>query len=91
MPSALCVVAPTGQTTRTARSRSACTAPAGDTTLRVVTRSPREIVVDANPVHLALRDHLSLPTTGMLFSAWQATTHALQPMQAVWSIDMPHW
>ena len=25
----------------------------------------------------------SLPTIGMLFSAWQATMHALQPMQAV--------
>ena len=24
-----------------------------------------------------------LPTTGMLFSAWQATTQALQPMQAL--------
>ena len=24
---------------------------------------------------------------GMLFSAWQATTQALQPMHAVWSID----
>ena len=32
----------------------------------------------------------SLPTTGMLFSAWQATTQALQPMQAVRSIAMPH-
>ena len=31
----------------------------------------------------------SLPTTGMLFSAWQATTHALQPMHAVMSIAMP--
>ncbi len=32
----------------------------------------------------------SLPTTGMLFSAWQATTQALQPTHAVRSIDMPH-
>ena len=31
----------------------------------------------------------SRPTTGMLFSATQATTHALQPMQELRSIDMP--
>ena len=31
----------------------------------------------------------SLPTTGMLFSAWQATTQALQPTQAFMSIVMP--
>src|SRR5437660_757864 len=30
----------------------------------------------------------SFPTTGMLFSAWQATTQALQPVQAVRSITM---
>ena len=28
------------------------------------------------------------PTTGMLFSAWQETTQALQPMQAAASITM---
>ena len=32
----------------------------------------------------------ALPTTGTLFSAWQATTHALQPVQTFWSIAMPH-
>ena len=32
----------------------------------------------------------SLPTTGMLFSLWQATTHALHPMQAVRSMTMAH-
>ena len=31
----------------------------------------------------------SLPTTGMLFSAMQATTQALQPMQAFRSMLMP--
>ena len=31
----------------------------------------------------------SLPTTGMLFSDWQATTQALQPVQALRSIVMP--
>ena len=31
----------------------------------------------------------SLPTTGTLFSAWQATTQALQPMQAFRSTLMP--
>ena len=30
-----------------------------------------------------------LPTTGILFSAWQATTQALQPMQALMSMAMP--
>ena len=28
------------------------------------------------------------PTTGMLFSAWQATTQVLQPMQSVVSITI---
>ena len=32
----------------------------------------------------------SLPTTAMLFSDWQATTQALQPMQVSVSITMPH-
>ena len=36
------------------------------------------------------RSTWSLPTTGMLFSAWQATTHALQPVHVVRSIAMPH-
>ena len=31
----------------------------------------------------------SLPTTGMLFSDWQAMTQALQPMQEFRSIAMP--
>jgi hypothetical protein len=31
-----------------------------------------------------------LPTTGMLFSAMQAVTHAVQPMQVVRSICMAH-
>jgi len=26
-----------------------------------------------------------------LFSAWHATTHALQPVQEFRSIAMPHW
>ena len=30
-----------------------------------------------------------LPTIGMLFSAWQATTHALQPVHAVRYVAMP--
>jgi hypothetical protein len=30
------------------------------------------------------------PTTGTLFSAWQATTQALQPVQIDRSIDIPH-
>ena len=32
----------------------------------------------------------TLPTIGMLFSAWQATTQALQPMQTFMSTAMPH-
>ena len=31
----------------------------------------------------------SLPTTGMLFSAWQAITHAEQPVQALRSMPCP--
>ena len=48
-----------------------------------------EVAVDADPVHLAADATISLPTTGMLFSETQATTHALQPMQAFMSIVMP--
>ena len=33
--------------------------------------------------------HLSRPTTGMLFSAWQAATQAPQPMQVLRLIAMP--
>jgi hypothetical protein len=32
---------------------------------------------------------LALPTTGTLFSAWQATLHALQPVHTLMSIVMP--
>ena len=32
-----------------------------------------------------------LPTTGTLFSLWQATMHALHPMHAFRSIVIPHW
>ena len=31
-----------------------------------------------------------LPTTGTLFSLWQATMHALHPMHAFRSIVIPH-
>ena len=33
----------------------------------------------------------ALPTTGMLFSLWQATTHALHPMHEFRSMVIPHW
>ena len=32
-----------------------------------------------------------LPTIGMLFSDWQATTQALQPLQVDRSMVIPHW
>ena len=32
----------------------------------------------------------SLPTTAMLFSAWQAMTHPLQPVQTLVSMTMAH-
>ena len=31
-----------------------------------------------------------LPTTGMLFSAWQATTHAVHPVQRLMSTAIAH-
>ena len=37
------------------------------------------------------RKTCSLPTMGTLFSAWQATTQALQPMQVFRSMLIPHW
>ncbi len=36
------------------------------------------------------RQTLSLPTTGMLFSDWQATTQALQPVHLLRSIAIAH-
>ena len=51
-------------------------------------RPPTSISVDAQPVHVAACEISSGPTTGTLFSAWQATTQALQPMQASVSITM---
>ena len=36
------------------------------------------------------RTTCSAPTTGMLFSDWQARTQALQPTQALRSMAMPH-
>ena len=51
---------------------------------------PRLVAVDPQPVHHRARLATSSgPTTGMLFSDWQATTQALQPMQAALSITMP--
>ncbi len=38
-----------------------------------------------------LRRTPPFPTTGMLFSAMQAMTQALQPVHALRSIVMPHW
>ena len=32
----------------------------------------------------------SFPTTGMLFSAWQASTQALQPVHTFKSMLIPH-
>jgi hypothetical protein len=50
-----------------------------------------EVAVDADPVHLAAaRTCCPCRPTGMLFSAWQATMQALQPVQALRSIVMPH-
>ena len=37
-----------------------------------------------------LRPTWSLPTMGMLFSLWQASTQAEQPTQEFRSIAMPH-
>jgi len=50
-----------------------------------------EVPVDAQPMHLAVIRIWALPTTGTLFSLWQATMHALQPMQVFKSIVIPHW
>ena len=50
------------------------------------------VAVEPDPVHRRGRGATwSLPTIGMLFSAWQATTQALQPMQVFRSMLMPHW
>ena len=52
-------------------------------------RRPGVITVDAQPVHHPVPSTCSLPTIGMLFSAWQAMMQALQPMQELRSIAMP--
>ena len=58
--------------------------------LRVAGWIAGEVPVDADPVHLAPFLTWALPTTGMLFSLWQAVMHALQPVQAFRSIVIPH-
>jgi len=47
------------------------------------------VTVDSNQYICRPRCDCSRPTIGILFSAWQATTQALQPMQVFRSIDMP--
>ena len=49
-----------------------------------------EVAVDPQPVHLRGLATPALPTTGMLFSAWHATTQAPHPVQAPRSTAMPH-
>jgi hypothetical protein len=38
-------------------------------------------------VHITTSSNFALPTTGTLFSAWQAITQAPQPVQAFKSIE----
>ena len=87
-PSSLWTVAPTGQTSSHG-AFSHCMHGTGWKYVSRIVEVALVVAVDAHPVHLPAARHLSLPTTGMLFSAWQATTQALQPMQDVRSMAMP--
>ena len=80
----MCTVASQGRRLRKAPFRSACRAPVWLHS-GIVDVRPRS-KIDPQPVHFPALD-CSLPTIGMLFSAWQATTQALHPMHAVMSID----
>ena len=85
----LCTVAPTGQTT----SQGAFSHCMHGTGWKYVFGFVRRALVDRSMRSQCMwRPRLicSLPTTGILFSAWHATTHALQPMQEFMSIVMPH-
>ena len=56
-----------------------------------VRRPLSKVMIDPQPIHLTLFSATcSFPTTGILFSDWQAMTHALQPMQVLRLTDMPH-
>jgi hypothetical protein len=54
-----------------------------------VVEAARPVAVDPDPLHRRPRETSCLPTIGTLFSAWHATTQALQPTQAARSIDIP--
>jgi len=78
-PSVSCTVADTGQTlSQGAFSQwwQVMAVAPGVGLLRLAA----EVAVDAVQC-ISRPQHLCLPTMGMLFSAWHATTHALQPMQ----------
>jgi hypothetical protein len=87
-PSSLCVVAATGQTySHGAFSQCwhiigwnvACGFSSAEASPQPV---PKYASIRSQCI-ARWRSTWSLPTTGMLFSLWQATTHALQPMHAV--------
>ena len=87
-PSLLWTVAPTGQTSSQG-AFSQCMQGTGWWMRRRAGLVPWcsagavEVAVHPQPVHLPPRSTCSLPTTGMLFSAWQAMTQALQPRQVL--------
>jgi len=54
-----------------------------------IIRSIRIVSVNFNPVHNPSANNLRFPTTGILFSAWQAITHELQPIHELRSIASP--
>ena len=89
-PSSLCTVADTGQTGSHGAS-SHCWHNIGTWPTCGFSVGADVVHVAPDPVHgPAARRPASGPTTGMLFSDWQAISHPPHPTQADRSMVMPH-
>src|SRR5688500_1262465 len=95
MPSVSCTVAATGHTSSQGALSQWTQSIGWNTTSGFSAAAPSACgsVFQYRPMRLQCISRLiltwSVPTLGMLFSAWQATMHAEQPMQAFMSIAMP--
>ena len=88
-PSLEWTVAPTGQTTSHG-AFSHCMHGTGWKNVTGIVAVALIVGIDAEPVHVAAICVCSLPTTAILFSAWQAIMQLLQPTHEFRSIAMPH-
>src|SRR5215467_11463152 len=89
MPSVLCVVAATGHT-YSHGAVSQCWQNIGWKYASGLSAGPSKYVSIRIQCISRPRATSFLPTVGMLFSAWQAITHALHPTHLLKSTDIPH-